>query len=193
MNDERTGEVLLNTPRLILRSWLPDDLPAFAELNADPEVMRYLGPPMTRGQADQFANDIQERFERRGFGMLPVQRRDDGAFLGICGINYTPWYPDEEIGWRFAREHWGKGYATESAQAWMSWAFTELGVPRLISVTDLPNTRSIAVMRRLGMVFDHEADLRDEPEAGGQPFRAIVHSITAAQWRERQAQPAAPT
>lgn len=178
----RIGEVLLTTPRLSLRSWRPDDLPTFAALNADPEVMRYLGTVLTGQQADQLANAIQERFAQRGFGMLPVERRTDGAFLGICGINYTPWYPDEEIGWRFAREHWGQGYATESAAAWMEWAFSELGVTRLISVTDLPNLRSIAVMRRLGMTFDHEADLEED----GDHFRAVIHSITAEQWHAAQ-------
>lgn len=178
----RIGEVLLTTPRLSLRSWRPDDLPTFAALNADPEVMRYLGTALTGEQADELANAIQERFAQRGFGMLPVERRTDGAFLGICGINYTPWYPDEEIGWRFSREHWGHGYATESAAAWMTWAFSELGVPRLISVTDLPNLRSIAVMQRLGMTFDHEADLEED----GDHFRAVIHSITAEQWRAAQ-------
>ncbi len=184
----RIGEVLLTTPRLWLRSWRPDDLPTFAVLNADPEVMRYLGGTLNTEQAHELADDIQERFLRRGFGMLPVERRSDGAFLGICGINYTPWYPDEEIGWRLSREHWGQGYATESAAAWMAWAFTELGVPRLISVTDLPNARSIAVMKRLGMSFDHEAELEDEADDGeeGERFHAIIHSITAEQWRAGQ-------
>ncbi len=186
MDEERTGEVLLTTPRLILRSWRPDDLPVFAALNADPEVMRYLGHTLTTEQATQLADDIQQRFLQRGFGMLPVERREDGAFLGICGISHTPWYPDEEIGWRFAREHWGRGYATESAAAWLAWAFTELRVPRLISVTDIPNERSIAVMKRLGMTFDHEAELEDEDENGGGRFQAVVHSITADQWRAAQ-------
>jgi len=145
--------------------------------------MRYLGNELSIEQATQLADDIQERFLQRGFGMLPVERRADAAFLGICGINYTPWYPDEEIGWRFAREHWGNGYATESAAAWMEWAFTELGVARLISVTDVPNERSIAVMKRLGMTFDHEAELEDEGENGGERFPAVVHSISAGQWR----------
>lgn len=182
MDSQRTGEILLTTPRLILRSWRPDDLATFAALNADQEVMRYLGNVLSTEQATELADAIQERFLQRGFGMLPVERRADGAFLGICGINYTHWYPDEEIGWRFAREHWGHGYATESAAAWMAWAFTELGVPRLISVTDVPNERSIAVMKRLGMTFDHEAELEEE----GDRFQAVIHSISADQWRAAQ-------
>ncbi len=174
--------MLLRTPRLILRSWRPDDLPAFAALNADPEVMRYLGNVLSAEQATELADAIQQRFLQRGFGMLPVERRADGAFLGICGINYTHWYLEEEIGWRFARKHWGHGYATESAAAWMEWVFTELNVARLISVADVPNLRSIAVMKRLGMTFDHEADLEED----GEQFRAVVHSITAEQWRAGQ-------
>lgn len=122
MDNQRIGEVLLTTPRLLLRSWRSDDLPAFAEHNADPEVMRYLGHVLTGAQSEELASDIQDLFLRRGIGMLPVERRADGAFLGICGVSYTPWYPDDEIGWRFAREHWGRGYATESAAAWMAWA-----------------------------------------------------------------------
>ena len=186
MDNQLIGKVLLTTPRLLLRSWRSDDLPAFAELNADPEVMRYLGHVLTGAQSEELASDIQDLFLRRGIGMLPVERRADGAFLGICGVSHTPWYPDEEIGWRFAKEHWGHGYATESAAAWMTWAFSELDVPRLISVTDVPNARSIAVMKRLGMTFDHEAELEDEEENGGERFQAVIHSITAEQWRDRQ-------
>lgn len=177
-----TGEVVFTTPRLIVRTWLPDDLAPFATLNADPEVMRYLGDPLTTEQAEDFATQLEDRFRQRGFAMMPVARRSDGVFLGICGIGYTHWYPDEEIGWRFAREHWGRGYATESATAWIAWAFTDRGLSRLISVTDLPNDRSVGVMKRLGMTFDHEADLEDE----GVSFRAVVHSITAEQWRAQQ-------
>ncbi len=89
VDDHRTGEILLTTPRLSLRSWRPDDLPTFAALNADPEVMRYLGNVLSTEQATELADAIQKRFLQRGFGMLPVERRADGAFLGICGINYT--------------------------------------------------------------------------------------------------------
>ncbi|MDQ3505245.1 MAG: GNAT family N-acetyltransferase [Actinomycetota bacterium] len=182
IDNQRAGEVVFTTPRLIVRTWRADDLPVFAALNADPEVMRYLGKELTTEQADELAGQLQERFLSRGFAMLPVQRRSDGVFLGICGISHTPWFPDEEIGWRFGREHWGYGYATESAAAWLTWAFTERDLPRLISVTDTPNARSIAVMNRLGMTFDHEAELEDD----GERFRAVVYAISADDWRAGQ-------
>jgi RimJ/RimL family protein N-acetyltransferase len=169
---------------LILRTYRPDDLPLYAALNADPEVMRYLGGlPLARADSDGIAAWAQQRYEREGFGLLAVERQADGRFLGMCGLHRPQWYPDDlEIGWRLAREHWGHGYATESAAEWLGYAFTTLDVPRVISIADVPNTRSIAVMTRLGMTFEHEARLEED----GVEFDATVYAITAQQWRGRE-------
>jgi RimJ/RimL family protein N-acetyltransferase len=106
----------------------------------------------------------------------------------MCGLHcLADWYPDDvEIGWRLAREHWGRGYATEAATAWLEHGFTTLGLPRVISSTDPPNLRSKAVMHRLGMVVDHYAELEYE----GSVFLAVIHAITADQWRTRAKLPA---
>ena len=72
-------------------------------------------------------------------------------------------YPDDvEVAWRLAYEHWGRGYASEAATGWLDHGFGTLGLPRVIAITDPPNLRSLAVMRRLGMVFDHEAEVEDK-------------------------------
>jgi RimJ/RimL family protein N-acetyltransferase len=181
---EWDGTVVLTTPRLRLRTFRPDDLPLYAALNADPEVMEFLGgQPLSRRESDAIAEHAQGLHAREGIGLLAVERGEDDVFLGMCGLHpVTQWYPDLELGWRLAREHWGHGYATEAASAWLRHGFTKLDLPRIISITDRdpPNVRSIAVMRRLGMVRDHDADLVDED---GESFAAVVHSITAAQWR----------
>jgi RimJ/RimL family protein N-acetyltransferase len=177
------GEVLITTPRLVLRTFRLDDLPTYAALNADPEVTRYLGGPLSRKESDGIAAWAQQLCRAEGIGLLAVERREDGALLGMCGLHHLHWYPDDiELGFRLAREHWGQGYATEAAAAWLAHGFTALGLPRVISVTDVPNARSIAVMRRLGMLRDHEADLDD----GDDRFRAVVHAITADQWRDHR-------
>jgi RimJ/RimL family protein N-acetyltransferase len=185
---EWTGSVVLTTPRLLLRSFRRDDLPHYATLNADPEVMRYLGGALTRAASDQLAAWAQERHAREGTGLLAIERRVDGAFVGMCGLHVLhDWYPNDiEIGWRMARAYWGQGYATEAASAWLEHGFATLGLPRVISVTDPPNTRSLAVMHRLGMVLDHYADLEYE----GETFQAVIHAITADQWRTRSGRPA---
>lgn len=180
---EWTGTVVLTTPRLLLRTFRLDDLPHYAALNADPEVVRYLGGvPLTREQSDSIAEWAQDVYAAEGLGLMAVERREDGAFLGMCGLHHQQSYPDDvEVAWRLAREHWGHGYATEAATGWLDHAFGARGLPRVISITDPPNARSLAVMRRLGMVFDHEAEIEDE----GVMFHAVVYSITAERWLAR--------
>lgn len=177
--------MILETPRLVLRTWRADDLPAFAELNADPEVMRYLGgTALSREESDSIAEWGQERYAEEGIGLLAVERRQDGVFLGMCGLHHQWSYPDDvEVPWRFARRHWGYGYAMEAATGWLDHGFLALGLPRVISITEWDNERSLAVMHRLGMTFDHEGDVEDE----GDVFRAVIFSITAEAWRARRA------
>jgi RimJ/RimL family protein N-acetyltransferase/trans-aconitate methyltransferase len=181
---EWSGTVVLTTPRLLLRTFRRDDLPLYAALNADPEVARYLGGPLSREDSDDIAAWAQECYAREGLGLLAVERREDGAFLGMCGLHHQQSYPDDvEVAWRLAREHWGHGYATEAAIGWLDHAFGTLQLPRVISMTDPPNLRSLAVMRRLGMVFDHEAEIEDM----GMVFQVVVYAITSDQWRSRVA------
>lgn len=119
------GTVILITPRLHLRTFRRDDLPAYAALNADPEVVRYLGGvPLTREDSDAIAEWAQGLYATEGIGLLAVERRVDGAFLGMCGLHHLESFPDDvEIAWRLAHQHWGHGYATEAASAWLDHAF----------------------------------------------------------------------
>jgi RimJ/RimL family protein N-acetyltransferase len=179
---EWNGTVILTTPRLVLRTFRPEDLPVYAALNADPEVARYLGGVRTREESDSIAEWANECYEEEGLGLLAVERREDGAFLGMCGLHHQQSYPEDvEVGWRLAHEHWGHGYATEAATAWLDHGFGTLGLPRVISITERANVRSLAVMRRLGMVLDHEADVEDD----GVVFRAVVYAITRDHWLRR--------
>jgi RimJ/RimL family protein N-acetyltransferase len=178
------GEVALTTPRLLLRGYRAFDLAIYAELNADPEVAKYLGGPISRAESDDIADWAQALHSAEGIGLLAVERRADNAFLGMCGLHHLDWYPDDiEIAWRLAYKYWGHGYATEAANAWLTHAFTVLDLPRVISVTDVPNTRSIAVMQRLGMTVDHYATLEED----GEKFDAVVHAITRQQWEQTHA------
>jgi RimJ/RimL family protein N-acetyltransferase len=180
------GDAILTTPRLTLRTFRNDDLPHYADLNADPEVARWLGGSITRSHSDSIAQWAQECYEREGIGLLAVERTDDGVLLGMCGLHHQSSYPDDvEVGWRLAREHWGNGYATEAATAWLDHGFETLGFPRVISITERQNARSLAVMRRLGMTFDHEAQVEDD----GKVFDAVIYSIAAESWRENRVLP----
>lgn len=177
------GTVLLTTPRLLLRTFRASDLPLYAAMNADPEVTRYVGGPQTASSSDEIAEWAEECYAEEGIGLLAVERREDGVFLGMCGLHHLDWFPDElEIAWRLGRDHWGQGYATEAASAWLDHAFSVRKAPHVISAALRENVRSLAVMRRLGMELRNVADV----EEGGASFRVDVHCITRAAWERRR-------
>lgn len=173
---------ILRTERLLLRTFREEDLPLYAALNADPPVAEMLGGPISREESDEIALWANGLWEQHRLGLLAVERLADGEFLGMCGLHrLRDRRYDVEIGWRLAHAHWGQGYATEAAEAWLRYAFTELHLPRVISVTDEPNVRSIAVMKRLGLTYLED----DRIEDNGEFFDAVVYAITRAEWLSR--------
>lgn len=143
------------TERLQLRAWQPEDREPFAEMNADPEVMRYFPAVQTRAESDAFADRIESRMAELGYGLWAIEPLDGGGFVGFTGLNPMPdGVPGEggiEVGWRLARYAWGRGYATEAAWAALSVAFEQAGYDEVWSLTADINTPSRAVMERLGL------------------------------------------
>ncbi|MFL1483631.1 GNAT family N-acetyltransferase [Marinobacter sp. LN3S78] len=148
----------IQTQRLHLRQWKPEDREPFAALNVDPEVMRYFPSPLTRAQSDAMADKCEALIQEQGWGFWALESRPAGRFLGFVGLNRPqadlPFNPCVEIGWRLVRSAWGQGYATEAARAALAFGFDELNLPEIVSFTAVLNTRSEAVMKRLGMVRD---------------------------------------
>ena len=142
----------LATERLVLRMFRESDLDAYAVMCGDPEVMRYLGTnPMTRSEAWRNMAMVLGHWQLRGFGLWAVEERGTGQLAGRVGCWRPEGWPGLEIGWVLRREFWGRGYATEAAQAALHYAFNELGQIHVISLIQPDNTRSIRVARRLGM------------------------------------------
>lgn len=190
MDEAWTGTVVIETPRLRLRTYRESDLAPLAAMSADPEVMRYLGGVRSAAHVAERARASEAHHRATGLGFLPIERRADGAFLGLAGVSPVEWYPDDlEVGWRLHPDHRGRGYATEAGAAWIDRAFALTDAPRVISVADVPNRASHAVMERLGMRRDHVALLRD----GEEDFEAAVYALTRAEWEaSRTARPEAP-
>ena len=130
---------------------------------------------------------IVERWERDGIGLWAVERREDGAFLGFVGLsapNFVAHFtPAIEVGWRFARHAWGRGYATEGAQAAVRCGFETLDLEEIVSFTTVANERSRRVMERLGMTRD-PADDFDHPNLPvGHPQRPhVLYRLPRASW-----------
>jgi RimJ/RimL family protein N-acetyltransferase len=175
----------LATARLRLRGWREDDYAPFAQLNADPEVMRHFPAPLERTASDAVADRCRAAIAERGWGLWAVEvlpgaddGGDAGAFTGFVGLaeprfdaHFTP---AVEVGWRLAARYWGRGYATEAATAALGYAFAELGLDEVVSFTTVANDRSRRVMERLGMHRDPAEDFEHPSLAADDPIRPHV-------------------
>lgn len=182
--------VMLATERLILRQWQQRDLAPFADMNADPEVMRHFPSPLDAQQSNELAARLCQLIARDGWGFWAVETRSHAEFIGFVGLRETkpdmPFGSCIEIGWRLAQAHWGKGYATEAARRTLRFGFEELALEEIVSFTALPNLRSQAVMQKLGMRraphdFDHPA----VPQ-GHALRRHCLYRLARGAWQEQQ-------
>lgn len=152
--------ILAETERLLLRRWHDGDRPAFAAMNADPEVMKYFPAPLSPTESNALAQRIDQFMQQHGWGLWAVEVKNGAPFIGFVGLsipgNDLPCSPCVEIGWRLAAEHWGQGYASEAAQCALDVAFETLKLPEVVSFTAAVNLPSCRVMERIGMSFDGE-------------------------------------
>ena len=177
---------MISTQRLLLRPWRDADVALFHAMCSDPAVMRYLGPLQSR---EEVAAGIarQQSFQAdRGYCFWAVERREDGAFLGFCGIKPgaegTPIEGEIEIGWRLRAAVWGQGYAREAAQASLDWTWANLDAAGVAAITNIENTRSWGLMERLGMRRDPNEDFDHPAVPEGDPLRPhILYRINRPQ------------
>ncbi|MGW0082278.1 GNAT family N-acetyltransferase [Streptomyces sp. NPDC003393] len=176
----------LRTERLVLRGWRESDLAPWAAMNADPEVREYFPGVLTREQSDASVARFQAEIDRRGWGWWAVEVIGTGEFIGFTGLDPVEEgmpFTGVEAGWRLARSAWGHGYATEAAQAVVTFGFDSLALPEILAVTAATNLRSQAVMRRLGMSRD-PADDFDDPTVPPGPLRpSVVYRLPRADRR----------
>ena len=151
----------LTTERLVMRAWRDDDLPAYARMTADPEVMRFMGGPLDEWDTWRQMAVFVGHWELRGYGLWAVER--DGELIGRVGLLQPHGWPGLEVGWLLGRDAWGHGYATEAARASVEHARQVLGAGELISLIAPENTASAAVAARLGMRPTDDFDLRGMP------------------------------
>ncbi|MBK6802870.1 MAG: GNAT family N-acetyltransferase [Novosphingobium sp.] len=174
---------MIETQRLLLRSWREADRPPFAAMSADPEVMRHLGGAVDRAASDAVIDRLTASERDHGHTFWAVERKEDGALLGFCGLRRgghpgTGVTDELEIGWRLARHAWGQGYAREAAGASIVWGWANRGDARIAAWTVPANTASWGLMLRLGMVHRAELDFDHPAFAPGHPLsRHLVYTI----------------
>lgn len=184
-----TKTFLLQTERLILRSWIDADLDPFAEMCADPEVMRYFPDLWPRERSELLISKSMAKMDKEGFFLAPAEVRETGEFLGFVGLNSSnpdmplPFDPSVEIGWRLKRSAWGKGYASEAARAWLRFGFETVGLEEIVSFTIPDNLPSQKVMKRIGMSRDFAGDFQHPaiPEDHHCSWH-VLYRLTKSDW-----------
>ena len=164
---------MIQTERLVLRMFRESDTDAYAEMLADPEVMRFLGGrPLPRAEAWRNMAMVLGHWHLRGYGFWAVEEKESGELVGRVGCWRPEGWPRLEVGWTLRRRFWGRGFATEAARASVAYAFEALDQTRVISLIAPENVNSIRVAERLG----------ERPEGDWEVFGKKV--IVYAAWRE---------
>ncbi len=175
-----TRTVFMETERLVLRAWEASDTEPFAEMCADPDVMRYFPETLSYEKSASLVARCMDKHARGDFSMPPIELKETGEFLGFVGLNRPsygaplPFDPCVEVGWRLKRSAWGKGYASEAASAWLDYGFGTAGLDEIVAFTIPANEPSQRVMQRLGMVRDHNGDFLHPFLPHGHPYALHV-------------------
>lgn len=140
--------------------------------------MEYFPARLSRAESDALADWIEAHFTKHGFGLWAVEVPGDAPFIGYVGLAVPSFQahftPCVEIGWRLARERWGKGYATEGARAVLAFGFDELKLDEIVSFTTAGNVRSRRVMERISMSRSAADDFDHPGLPEGHPLRRHV-------------------
>jgi [ribosomal protein S5]-alanine N-acetyltransferase len=148
---------LFQSERLLFRQFTPTDADLLYELNSDPEVVKYVHEPATTKEnaGDIITNIILPQYENN-MGRWAVHLKYTEEFIGWAGLKYIAEKDIIDLGYRFKKKSWGKGYATEAARTCISYGFAHLGLTRIIAQAHVENTASINVIEKCGMEFVKE-------------------------------------
>jgi ribosomal-protein-alanine N-acetyltransferase len=154
--------MILQTPRLRLREFTPEDADALARVLSDPETMRYYPAPYDRAGVEQWIERNRQRYRDDGVGLWVMELKKTQELIGDCGIILQQVEGESlyEIGYHLRRDFWGQGLATEAAIACRDWAFAYLETDRLISLIRPENLPSRRVAERNGMTIWKEVNWR---------------------------------
>lgn len=156
--------VVLETNRLILREFDGQDAKALYLLNLDPDVIKFTG--------DKAFNDIEEasvfiknyrQYQEYGFGRWAAINKETNEFIGWCGLKYSKELKEHDLGFRFFKRNWNKGYATEAAKACIKFGFNTFKIKQILGRAMKENQSSIKVLIKSGMQFSHNYEFDSKP------------------------------
>lgn len=170
----------IQTSRLFLRPFIQSDLDNLFALNNDEETMKYISPPLNKAQVAGVIDWFISEWERLGYGWFAVFEKETGDFIGQCGLQCLEGKQDAadvELAFVIAKNHWRQGYATEAAQAVLTFGINNAGLRRIVAVTMEQNMQSQRVLDKLHFQFEENRKLYDrtvkcyalQPASGSMP------------------------
>lgn len=180
---------LFRTARMIGRHLRQSDVDALLAVYGDAEAMRWVGDgePLDRAQCVEWVAVSERNYRTRGYGMSALVDRANGETIGFCGLVHPAGQTQAELKYAFRREHWGRGLATEAAQAMLAYAQQELGLQHAIATAYPQNLASLRVLRKAGM---HPAPTRTDADgtviccfawhAQASPASEDLHGVASA-------------
>ena len=167
---------VIETERLILRTWRDSDFRPFSLMNQDPLVMEFFPKTLSQEESADSYRRITDFIQQKGFGLFAAEEKGSEEYMGFIGFNqptFSSYFtPCIEIGWRLDRRFWNRGLATEGAKACLAYGFSSLDFKEVVSFTSTINRKSINVMTKIGMAFDGEFEHPNVEE--GHPLRIHV-------------------
>ncbi|HAT9135723.1 TPA: GNAT family N-acetyltransferase [Legionella pneumophila] len=157
---------ILETERLLLRTFQEDDVESMIAINQDKKVMQFFPSVPTEEETIAFIDKVIAHQEQHGFSLYATEIKTTGEMIGFVGLftaTFEAYFtPATEIGWRLSSKHWNQGYATEAAKAVLDYAFNERKLDEVVSFTSILNKPSIRIMQKIGMHTNSEDDF-DNP------------------------------
>jgi len=169
-----------------MREMRESDIEFFAQICADPLVMKYFPALLTHEESASFVQRVVQRHAEDGFGLWVVEIEGSCAgFVGLARPTFAASFtPCVEVGWRLAPWAWGKGYASEAAKESLRIGFEEHKISEIFSFTTRTNAPSEAVMKRIGMKRREDLDFEHPKTPGWWGQSHIVYSIDQVAWAE---------
>jgi RimJ/RimL family protein N-acetyltransferase len=149
----------IETERTIMRRLTKEDATNFYNLNLDKEVLKYTGDqPFKNLQSSIEFLTNYDQYDKYGVGRLAVIDKTTLKFIGWCGLKYSQEKNEFDIGFRFFKNYWNKGYATETAKKCLEFGFNKLKIETIVGRAMKENIGSIKVLEKIGMKFKENFD-----------------------------------
>lgn len=149
----------IETPRLLLRQFTPDDAEELYRIYSHPDLFKYMSndKPLVWEQTGAFIDSLNDNWKQHNFGVWAVVYKENQKLIGHCGLKFLENTPEIQIGYLLLKQYWGRGLGTESAAEALRFGFEVATLERIVAIAKPENIASRRVMEKIGMKYEKDA------------------------------------